>query len=320
MPPLDPYPSPEQRDARLRAAVARVGGEIVEYGHSVEGRALLAGRVPRTGSGDGPARRVLIAASIHGPEYVSSQVALGVLDRLEQPEPLRRLRREAEIWVIPCLNPDAYARVWEREGRGTMAELRCNGRGVDLNRNFPLPAGRVRRRLPGAGSSTPGAATYVGEAPLSEPESAALARLLDEQRFHAATSGHSFAGALIPAHAEDRATFAAYRGLCAAFSAAQTRARYHRLAARRLDTFTGELEDFHHHHHGTWAVCVETFPALASYRQHLRAPSLFWRMNPRDPAPWVDNDVPGVAAFLHAALALPPAPAYSGGSNLIRST
>jgi hypothetical protein len=31
-------------------------------------------------------------------------------------------------------------------------------------------------------------------------------------------------------------------------------------------------------------------------------------MNPRDPAPWVDNDVRGVAAFLLAALALPPAP------------
>jgi hypothetical protein len=304
--PLDPYPSPEERDGRLRAALARVGGELVSYGHSVEGRALLAGRVPRTGPGHGPARRVLIAANIHGPEYVSSQVALGAVDRIDQAEPLRQLRQTAEVWIIPCLNPDAYARVWEREGRGTMAELRCNGRGVDLNRNFPLPPTRTRGRLPGAGSTTPGTATYVGQAPLSEPESAALAHLLDEQRFAAATSGHSFAGALIPAHVEDSATFAAYRGLCAAFAAAQPRARYHRLAARRLDTFTGELEDFHHHRHQTWAVCVETFSLLASFRQHLRAPSLFWRMNPRDPAPWVDNDLPGVAAFLLAALALPP--------------
>jgi hypothetical protein len=304
--PLDPYPSPEERDARLSAGLARVGGELVSYGRSVEGRALLAGRVPRAGPGGDPPRRVLIAANIHGPEYVSSQVALGALERLDQADPLRRLRLEAEVWIIPCLNPDAYARVWERDGKGTMTELRCNGRGVDLNRNFPLPAARTRRRLPGAGSTTPGTATYVGPAPLSEPESAALARLLDEQRFHAATSGHSFAGALVPAHVEDAATFASYRGLCAAFAAAQPRARYRRLAARRLDTFTGELEDFHHHHHRTWAVCVETFPVLASWRQHLRAPSLFWRMNPRDPAPWVDNDVPGVAAFLQAALALPP--------------
>src|SRR5437762_12459729 len=105
--PLDPYPSPEERDARLGAGLARVGGELVSYGQSVEGRALLAGRVPRTGPGGGPPRRVLIAANIHGPEYVSSQVALGVLERLDQADPLRRLRLEAEVWIIPCLNPDA---------------------------------------------------------------------------------------------------------------------------------------------------------------------------------------------------------------------
>ena len=62
------------------------------------------------------------------------------------------------------------------------------------------------------------------------------------------------------------------------------------------------MEDYQHHHHGTWAVCVETFSLWASFRQHLRAPSLFWRFNPHDPAPWIDNDVPGIVAFLHAAL------------------
>ena len=42
----------------------------------------------------------------------------------------------------------------------------------------------------------------------------------------------------------------------------------------------------------------------ASLRQHLRAPSLFWRFNPREPAAWVDSDVGGLAAFFHAALDL----------------
>ena len=78
--------------------------------------------------------------------------------------------------------------------------------------------------------------------------------------------------------------------------------RYHRLSSRHFDTFTGELEDFHHHRFGTWAVCVETFSFWASVRQHVRAPCAFWRFNPREPEPWVDNDVAGIAAFLNAAL------------------
>ncbi len=306
MNPLEPYPSPEARDSELRARVERLKGDVRVYGHSVQGRPLLVGRVLREGGDAGAGQRVLVAANIHGPEYISSQVALGLLAALaEGAAAVQALRRQAEIWVAPCLNPDAYARVWERGGVGALRALRPNARGVDLNRNFPLPTGRVRRRLPGAGSTRPGAATYVGEAPLSEPESAALAALCAEASFHAATSGHSFMGRLIPAHVEDRPAYATYRGLCRAFAAAQPRARYGRLASRRFDTFTGELEDFLHHHHRTWAICVETFPWSASFRQHLRAPSLFWRFNPRDPAPWVENDVLGLAGCLAAALARP---------------
>jgi hypothetical protein len=293
----------------MRALVAAAGGELVEYGRSVEGRPLLAGRLPRTGQGPGGASgagaggpRVLVSAGIHGPEYVGSALVLDLLARARGWPPLDRLRARAELWAIPCLNPDGYARVWDRGGQGAMAELRPNARGVDLNRNFPLPDGRRRRSLPGAGSPRPGAATYVGEAPLSEPESAALAALAARCGFAAACNGHCFMGRLIPAHVEDAASFATYRQLCRAFAAAQPRRRYGRLHSRRLDTFTGELEDFLHHHHRSWAVCLEIFPWSASLRQHLRAPSLFWRMNPHDPAPWVDNDLPGVIAFLDAAL------------------
>jgi hypothetical protein len=311
--PLAPYLPPEARDRRLLELADLRGGEVVEYGRSVQGRPLLAARLPAaTGAG---MRRVLVSAGIHGPEYVAGAVALGVLERADQPEG-RRLREAAELWVIPCINPDGYARVWEARGVGTMADLRPNARGVDLNRNFPLPAGRRRRALPGAGSSKQGAATYVGQGPLSEPETAALDRLLAERPFAASSNGHCFMGRLIPAHVEDAVSYRAYRQLCAAFRQAQRHKRYGRLASRFLDTFTGEMEDFQHHHHRVWAVCLETFPLLASIRQHLRAPSLFWRMNPRDPSPWVDNDVPGVFAFLQAALGLPP-PAGSGAAALV---
>src|SRR3954462_10552253 len=75
MNPLDPYPSPEARDAELASLVARMGGEVRRYGSSVEGRPLLAGRIPAITTLPSPAR-VLVAANIHGPEYVSCAVAL----------------------------------------------------------------------------------------------------------------------------------------------------------------------------------------------------------------------------------------------------
>lgn len=243
-------------------------------------------------------------ANIHGPEFVSSAVALGLLAQCDRNPEILRLRARAELWVLPCLNPDGYAHVHARGGNGRLHELRPNAHGVDLNRNFPLPAGKKRRPFPGAGSSRPGAATYVGPSPLSEPESAALARLCREQRFAAVVSGHCFMGRVIPAHVEDGPTFATYRRLCQALADGQPQRRYGRLSSRFLDTFTGELEDYLHHDLGTWAVCLETFPWQASLRQHLVAPSVFWRFNPRDVQPHVDNDVAGVTAFFHAALDL----------------
>ncbi len=306
---LAPYPDPDGREAELDALAAHLGGELVVYGESVQGRPLRAVRLPGPSS-DAP--RVLCSANIHGVEFIAGRVAFGVLQALAAgaAEALR-LRARAEVWAIPCLNPDGYARTCADEGRGRLAALRANAHGVDLNRNFPRPGGAAPSRLPGAGSDRPGDATYRGPHPLSEPETAALERLFAARRFHASVNLHAFMGTAIPARVTDPGAYASYRDLCRALARAQPRARYLRLAHRIFDTFTGEQEDHQHHAHGTWAVCLETFPLRASYGQHLRAPSVFWRFNPRDPQPWVDNDVPAVLAFLHAALDLPSPPAAS---------
>lgn len=301
--PLAPYRSPEQRRRFVRDAARAAGGELVPYGSSVEGEPLEAVRLP---SPAGASRRVLCAANIHGPEWVGCEVALALLGAAaEEGTPAHALRREAELWVVPCLNPDGYRRTWERQGVGPLSLLRTNAHGVDLNRNYPLPHGARRLALPGAGSSRPGDATYAGPAPLSEPETAAFDRLCAAQGFWASANLHSFMGTMIPARVIDRPSFRRYAQLCRAMAAAQPRHRYRRLAARVLDTFTGEQEDHQHHAHDTWAVCIEVFPLLASYRQHWRPPCTFWRFNPRDPRPWIDNDLPGVVAWLQAALQAP---------------
>src|SRR5687768_6233086 len=151
---LSPYLDPEARDRALITLLAGAGGELHEYGRSVEGRPLLAARLPAlpraAGATGGEVPRVLVSAGIHGPEYVGPALVLELLARAggvsgasgSWPE-LHSLRTRAELWAIPCLNPDGYARVWSRQGQGRMAELRPNARGVDLNRNFPLPAGTL---------------------------------------------------------------------------------------------------------------------------------------------------------------------------------
>ena len=278
------------------------------YGASVEGRDLQALRIPARITN---APRVLCSANIHGPEFVGTALALALAEVVAEGTGIfAALRSQAELWVIPSLNPDGYARTWECNGIGTLAELRTNARGVDLNRNFPLPRGR-RFPFPGAGSQRPGKATYVGPAALSEPETDALHRFLEPLGFRASANLHSFMGTLIPAHVKSRAEYVQYKRLCRAFVAAQRSHRYRRLSSRWLDGFTGELEDHQHHALGTWAVCVEVFPFVASFAQHRRAPSLFWRFNPRDPVPWIHNDIEGIANFFAAALELDAPSAFS---------
>jgi len=305
---LAPYLAPAQADAEA-VRLANLGGfELVPYGTSAEGRPLTAVRVPSQKAG---APAVLCSANIHGLEFIGRHVALGLLAATSSLKSgttgdgeLARLVKRAELWVIPCLNPDGYAHTWSQAGRGRFAGLRTNAQQVDLNRNFPVPAGAMLSRLPGAGSKRRGDATYRGPSPLSEPESAALVQLLSRVPFVASTNLHSTMGALIPAHVTDEASYSTYKHLCQAFRRAQKHRRYVRLAHRWLDVFTGELEDFQHHAFGTWTVCVEIFPFWERLRQHLFAPSLFWRFNPPSPERWIENDVPGIVAFFHAVLDL----------------
>lgn len=293
---LAPYPT---LDAVL--AEARTYGEAECVGRSVEGREILAVRVP----GDGPV--VCVTAGLHGLEWIGTEVALEVLRAGPLPG--------ADLWVLPVLNPDGRERTARQDGAGRVRDLRRNARGVDLNRNFPLPYGARPTRVPFAGGSHPDSPTFRGTAPLSEPESAAVAAFLGRIDAHASANLHSFMGALIAARVWHRDDWSGYTALCRAFRAAQdARVGYVRLASPWLDVFTGELEDWQHHALRCWSVCVEHFALPESVRQHVRAPSGFWRFNPRDPRPIVARDAPAVRAMLTASLALPRPPARDGAS------
>src|SRR5262249_46581336 len=107
-------------------------------GHSAGGRPIDAIHV----GGTGPT--VLVVGCIHGNECA----ALPVVARLERAHPAHE-----NLWVIPEANPDR-----------TAADMRVNGDGVDLNRNFP----------DGWAPGVRGDLQYPGPRPESEPETRAL--------------------------------------------------------------------------------------------------------------------------------------------------
>ncbi|HET9506680.1 MAG TPA: M14 family zinc carboxypeptidase [Gaiellaceae bacterium] len=109
----------------LTLAALALGGqqappETALLGRSWEGRPI---RVTRVGDPDATTR-VLVVGCIHGNECAGLAVTRQLL----------RARVVADLWVLPNLNPDGYAR-----------RTRGNARGVDLNRDFDTFSQRESR-------------------------------------------------------------------------------------------------------------------------------------------------------------------------------
>jgi murein peptide amidase A len=94
----------------LTTAAAAPVAQSRQLGRSQDGRPIVAVRV-----GDPRGTRVLVVGCIHGTECAGVAVARA----------LERVGTHLDLWIVPNLNPDGYA-------RGT----RQNGRGVDLNANW----------------------------------------------------------------------------------------------------------------------------------------------------------------------------------------
>jgi murein peptide amidase A len=127
-------------------------------GHSVRGRPIVLRRI---GDPSAP-RKLLVIGEIHGNELAGRPV-VRALRRAVPPKGLQLL-------LVDDLNPD-----------GAAADTRQNAHGVDLNRNFGVGWRR---------SGFPFSTYFPGPKPFSEPESRALAALVERERPQATITFH----------------------------------------------------------------------------------------------------------------------------------
>lgn len=217
--PADLY-SYEQMEQDINALSGRYQNLVTVnvIGQSLDGRKLYDVIV---GSPSAP-KQVMIQGAIHAREYITVPLMMQQLESLlagydtgyYNDIPLADLLNSTAIHFIPMANPDGVSLSQFGEGAIRSDGLRqviqtcyaldtadqrttapydqylrrwkSNANGIDLNHNFDAGWGRLNATL-----FHNSATNYKGPAPLSEPESQALASLANQYRFHAVINYHS---------------------------------------------------------------------------------------------------------------------------------
>ena len=145
--------------------------KVLSIGKTREGRDI---QVMRIGHGDNHA---FISGLSHAREWLTGQVALETARELVNTP---QLHDRLTAWIMPVHNSDGY-----EKSRTEDPSVRTNANGVDINRNYS-----AEWRLAGdsphstsddkGGSDRLGSPSFRGKSALSEPESQAVERFLDE--------------------------------------------------------------------------------------------------------------------------------------------
>lgn len=166
---------------------------------------ILGRKIPLIRMGEGK-KKVLYVGAHHGAESVSAAVLMDFAAEylrlqksggavFEQKVPVLFAHRE--ILLVPMLNPDGVeysvngpgadnpllSRVTGMNGgSGDFTRWQANARGVDLNHNYDAGFGKYKAMEEKEGIPCGAPTRYSGEYPESEPESAALCRLIRAER------------------------------------------------------------------------------------------------------------------------------------------
>lgn len=184
--------------------------KLQTVGQSVLGRVL-----PAISMGRGPTA-VLVPAAHHANEWITCPIALKFLEEYATAvvnagelygQNAEFLFNRVKFTLIPLVNPDGVDLVTgalqgkNYEYTKTLAEnypqipfpsgWKANFHGVDLNLNYPALWERARDLKFAAGFTKPGPRDFVGEKPLSEPESSAVFAFTQNGNFSSVAALHT---------------------------------------------------------------------------------------------------------------------------------
>ena len=156
-------------------------------------------------------RFVMVQASIHAREYMSSLIVMSMLEHylMNYKNGSFRGHKFGDLFekvcfvIVPMVNPDGVE-IAQRGEQGAVTDdvkqwvranskagikhdqIKSNARGVDLNRNFYNGFGKDRSRKPNKGYSH-----YPGSSPLSELESKLLLKVAGEHNYDCFLNYHT---------------------------------------------------------------------------------------------------------------------------------
>lgn len=166
------------------------------------GPSVMGKEIPQIQIGHG-AKKVHVNASFHANEWITTPVLMRFLNEyliaLTNQASIRGLAMlpyytSVTLSLVPMVNPDGVDLVVNgapaqqpyrdsvlamNSGSGDFSGWKANIRGVDLNNQFPALWELEAERKP----KVPGPRDYPGEAPLTEPESIAMAELTERESF-----------------------------------------------------------------------------------------------------------------------------------------
>ena len=173
-------------------AIARDNRKIVKLevlGRTHQGRELIALKVTEDARKvrDGKRPAALYSSTQHAREWISTEVNRRLLHHFvdgwnSKDKEIRGILEDTELWFVVVANPDGYQYTFDRD-RLWRKNLRDNdgngeitvGDGVDPNRNYNANWGYDNE----GSSPDPADETYRGPSARSEPETRALAGLID---------------------------------------------------------------------------------------------------------------------------------------------
>ena len=146
-------------------------------GKSVCGRELFCVKLGR-----GP-KKILFCGAHHGMEWITSMMLVRFIG--DYSRGYWDLKNKSTLYIVPMLNPDGV------EVASTGMFWQANAHGVDLNHNYDADWDKSKQLESENGIYGPGSTRFSGTHPESEPESAAIAKLVRNEQFDAVYAFHS---------------------------------------------------------------------------------------------------------------------------------